>query len=65
MDAEVETLKRQVKELRRQVKFFSDWHDTCHSPLYKRLFWWFLGYRFFSLGTWYKARWNQNARKYD
>jgi hypothetical protein len=64
-EARLAVLERQVLALRREVTRFDHWHDTCHSPLYKRLWWWAQGYRFFSLGRWYRAPWNQTAAKYE
>jgi hypothetical protein len=64
VDPEVEALKRQVRALRRQMVLFDHWHNTAHSPWFKRLWWWLQGYRLCSLGTWYRAPWNRSAQKY-
>jgi len=63
-DARIELLERQVLAIRRQLARYDHWHDTMHSPLYKRCWWWLQGYRLLALGTWYKAPWNKSARKY-
>lgn len=65
MENRLQILERQVKEMRRQLAFVAHWHDTVRSPLYKRVWWWLQGYRFSALGTWYRARWNASARKYE
>jgi hypothetical protein len=46
------------------VAAFDHWHDTMHSPWFRRLWWWLQGYRLLSLGTWYRAPWNRSALKY-
>ena len=65
MAAEIEAMKRQVKELRRRLTVFDHWHDTMHSPWYKRVWWWVQGFRLLSLGRWYRAPWNVSAAKYE
>ena len=65
MDPEIEALQRQVKEMRRRLTFFDHWHDTMHSPWYKRGWWWLQGFRLLSLGRWYRAPWNASAAKYE
>ena len=50
---EINTLKRQVASLRRQVVFHNEWLETVNSPLYKRIWWWIRGYRFYTVGRWY------------
>jgi len=62
---EVNGLRHEVQALRRRVTFFDHWHNTVHSAWWKRVWWWCLGFRLSSLGTWYRARWNESARKYD
>lgn len=65
-EAEIEVLKAQVAQLRRQMKFVSDWQNTVFSPWYKRLWWWCQGYRLSVPGTWYVAPWNRHAaEKYN
>lgn len=64
-EARLRVLESQVRELRRQAVRMDHWHNTMHSPWYKRLWWWVQGYRMLSLGTWYRAPWNRSARKYD
>lgn len=61
----IEVLERQVIALRREVRMLHEWHDTVKSPLWRRVWWWLLGYRFDSLGTWYAARWNCDGQEYD
>lgn len=61
----IDVLERQVKALRQQMTVIDHWRDTLSSPLYKRLWWWLLGFRLTTLGTWYRASWNASARKYD
>jgi hypothetical protein len=65
VDSRIDTLEAQIKGLRRQLVRYDHWHDTMKSPWWKRAWWWIQGYRLLSLGTWYKARWNDSARKYD
>lgn len=61
LQTQVETLSRQNTELRRQTWLLFAWHDTVNSPWYRRLIWWFMGYRMSALGTWYTAPWNRVA----
>ncbi len=64
--AEIALLKAQVQDLRRRMKLVSDWHDTMHTPLYKKVWFWLQGYNWASLGTWYTAPWNRAAgEKYN
>jgi hypothetical protein len=58
-------LERQVLSLRREQTRMDHWHNTVCSPLYKRLWWWAQGFRFSSLGRWYRAPWNESAAKYE
>lgn len=51
---EIDVLKRQVLALRRQVHALEEWMDTVNSPLWKRIWWWLHGYRFYRLGRWRK-----------
>lgn len=65
-DARLRTLESQVAELRRQIKFVGDWHNTMRSHWWLRLWWFFQGYRLQTLGTWYTAPWNRAAaEKYN
>jgi hypothetical protein len=64
VNAEIEALKRQVRDLRRQMAFMDHWHNTMRSPWYKSLWWFAQGYRIRSLGRWYRAPWNESAVKY-
>lgn len=50
---EHETLKRQMKGLRKQMNKYDAWLDTVNSPIYKRVWWFLQGYRFYRLGRWY------------
>ncbi len=52
-EQEIEALKRQFKSLRQQIQRHDEWLDTVNSPIYKRIFWWFCGYRFHRVGRWY------------
>jgi hypothetical protein len=63
-EVEIEALKRQVRDLRRQMVFMDHWRNTVRSPWYKRVWWWAQGYRLCSLGRWYRAPWNESAVKY-
>jgi len=53
LEHKVEMLERQMKSLRRQVHYQEEMIDTCWSPWWKRLFWWFQGYRLYRLGRWH------------
>jgi len=61
----MDLIERRLRALQRQLTFFDHWHNTMHSAWYKRIWWWLQGYRLLSLGTWYRASWNESARKYD
>jgi hypothetical protein len=61
----IAVLQRQVAALRRQAARIDHWENTLRSRWWMRLWWWVQGYRLCTLGTWYRARWNQSARKYD
>lgn len=61
----IDVLERQVRTLRAQATRTDHWHNTMRSAWWKRLWWWVQGYRLLSLGTWYRAPWNDSARKYD
>ena len=54
IEQEINVLKRQMKSLRQQVQFHGEWLDTVNSPLYKRIWWWLQGYKFFTVGRWRK-----------
>jgi hypothetical protein len=54
LEAEVRYLKRQRIELARRIRVLEKYLDTVSSPLYKRLFWALLGYRFRRVGRWYR-----------
>lgn len=58
-EAEIRTLKLQVLHLRQQMVMVQHWHDTMHTPLYRKLWFWVQGYNWASLGTWYTAPWNK------
>jgi hypothetical protein len=49
---EIVVLKRQVLALRRDAQRLQEWLDTVNSPVYKRVWWWLCGYRFYTLGRW-------------
>ena len=65
VEQEVVVLKRQVKALRRVATLWDHWQNTVRSPWWKRLWWWFQGYRLLTLGRWYRAPWNSSAAKYE
>ena len=62
-ESRIVVIERQIAAQRRHQTLIDHWHDTMHSALYKRLWWWVQGYRLLSLGTWYRAPWN--SKKYD
>lgn len=65
-EARIRCLEAQVANLRRQMKLASDWHDTMHTPLHRKIWFWLQGYNWASLGTWYTAPWNAaNGQKYN
>jgi hypothetical protein len=53
MEFEHNTLKNQLKGIRQQMNRFDAWLDTINSPIYKRIWWFLQGYRFYRLGRWY------------
>jgi hypothetical protein len=52
-EQEIEVLKRQVKSLRRELQRHDEWLDTVNSPLYRRIWWYLKGYKFYTVGRWY------------
>jgi hypothetical protein len=65
VEARIASLEaNRVKDAAR-IRYLEKWHDTVRSPLYKRVVWWLMGFRFSSLGTWYRARWNEVGWQYD
>lgn len=61
----VAVLERQVQTLRAHATRAGHWENTLHSRWWLRLWWFCQGFRLHTLGTWYRARWNAAARKYD
>jgi len=53
VEHEIDVLKRQVLSLRRQVQAHHEWLETVNSALYKRVWWFLRGYRFYTVGRWY------------
>lgn len=53
VEQELDVLKRQMQALRRNYNRLDAWLDTVNSPLYKRVWFWMRGYRFYRLGRWY------------
>lgn len=51
--AEVEALWRANRSLERQIHHHGEWLDTVNSPLWKRVWWFLQGWRFYTLGRWY------------
>jgi hypothetical protein len=51
-ELEIEALKAQVKELRRQVQALDERVDTVCSPPWKRIWWFLQGYRLWRVGKW-------------
>lgn len=65
-EREIAILKLQVLDLRRRMTLVAAWHDTMHTPLHRKLWFWLQGYNWASLGTWYDAPWNRaNGQKYN
>lgn len=55
LEARVEVLERQMRQQRRLTRNLYCWVDTHASPLIKRVWWAFRGFRFIRLGRWYGA----------
>ena len=53
VEVEIEALKRQMSSCRRQLQQQNEWLDTVCSPIWKRIFWWLRGFKFYRLGRWY------------
>ena len=51
---EFDNLRREVKNLRIQLQALSERVDTVFSWPWKRIWWFFQGYRWFHVGRWYK-----------
>lgn len=64
-EVRIACMEAQIRELRRQNKLWSDWHDTTHTPFWKRMWFVIQGYNLFSLGTWYNASWNKDGQRYN
>ena len=62
-DPRIETLERQVRSLRLQVRRLEEWIDTISSPPWKRALFVAQGFRLWRLGVWYRAPWNRSAWK--
>lgn len=52
VDQAIDVLQRQVTSLRREVHALQEWQDTVSSPIYKRLWWVLLGFRWNHVGRW-------------
>src|SRR5215472_5502187 len=48
-----------------RIRKLENWVDTVSSPLWKRICFVALGYRFRQLGVWYHACWNIDAWEYE
>jgi hypothetical protein len=53
LEHRVAILERQMKSVRRGQQQNAEWLDTVCSPLWKRVWWFVCGYRFYRVGRWY------------
>lgn len=53
-EMEIDVLKFQVKELRRELRGLDERLDTVCSPPWKRLWFFLQGYRLWRVGRWYR-----------
>ena len=54
VEHEIDFLHREIKRLRQDGIYYREYIDTISSPLRKRIWWWFGGYKFRCVGRWYK-----------
>lgn len=56
MDSRIDVIERQIKSLRRDYQAQQEWLDTICSPLHKRIWWWFGGYKFYTVSEYVHFR---------
>lgn len=47
-----------------RIRLLEEWVDTVSSPMWKRIGFVIMGYRFRRLGVWYHAAWNKDGWGY-